>query len=248
MKRVRFRDSGGMVRTGEWHTDGIRYGTRTYEPEEVGVLPPTEPSKFVCVGINYPDIFDEVELERPERPFFFLKSPNALAGHGDTVTLLPGKEEIFHEGELAVVIGEQCRNVPREDAMDVVRGFTCLNDVTNMDDLVTANDTYDWVRTKAFDNAAPFGPVVASPDEVPGDATIELRINGERRQQSSRDELIFSVPEIVEAVTAYMTLEPGDVVATGTPSGIAAMTEGDTVEVEIEGIGTLEHEVRRGDA
>jgi len=139
------------------------------------------------------------------------------------------------------VIDEQCRNVAREDAMDVVRGYTCLNDVSNRDD---QNREQNWVRGKAFDGAAPTGPVLATPEEVPEDAEIELRVNGEPRQSSTIDHLIFPVPELIAEITTYMTLEPGDVISTGTPEGVGPLSDGDEVAVEIEGIGTLEHAVR----
>ncbi len=242
MKRVRFRDPAGAVRTGEWTANGVVFGGQTYDSDEVDVLPPSEPSKIVCVGRNYARHAEERGEDLPDRPLLFLKPPNALAGHGDTVTLPAGKDNIEHEAELAVVIGEQCRNVAEDDAMDVVAGYTCLNDVSNRDD---QRREQNWVRGKAFDGAAPVGPVLATPDEVPDDASVELRVNGETRQDSALDRQIFSVPELVAEITTYMTLEPGDVIATGTPEGVGPLTDGDSVAVEIEGVGTLEHSVRQ---
>ncbi|WP_323192476.1 fumarylacetoacetate hydrolase family protein [Halostella sp. PRR32] len=242
MKRVRFRDPAGAVRTGEWTANGVVFGGQTYDFDEVDVLPPSEPSKIVCVGRNYARHAEERGEDLPDRPLLFLKPPNALAGHGDTVTLPAGKDSIEHEAELAVVIGEQCRNVAEDDAMDVVAGYTCLNDVSNRDD---QRREQNWVRGKAFDGAAPVGPVLATPDEVPDDASVELRVNGETRQDSALDRQIFSVPELVAEITTYMTLEPGDVIATGTPEGVGPLTDGDSVAVEIEGVGTLEHSVRQ---
>ena len=177
----------------------------------------------------------------PDRPLLFLKPPNAVAGHGDEITGPAGKDRVDWEAELAVVIGEQCKHVRAEDAMDVVAGFTCLNDVSNRDD---QNREQNWVRGKAFDGAAPMGPVLATPDEVPADAGVELRVNGETKQSSDREHMIFDVPTLIEEITTYLTLEPGDVIATGTPEGVGALADGDTVEVEIEGVGTLEHDVR----
>jgi 2-keto-4-pentenoate hydratase/2-oxohepta-3-ene-1,7-dioic acid hydratase in catechol pathway len=171
----------------------------------------------------------------------FLKPPNAVASHGDTITLLPDKERIDHEAELGVIIGEQCRHVDEADAMDVVAGFTCVNDISNRED---QDKEQNWVRGKAFDNSCPLGPVMATPDEVPDDARVQLRVNGEVRQESWRDQFIFSVPELIAEITTYITLEPGDVIITGTPSGVAPLEDGDSVEVEIEGIGTLAHDVR----
>ncbi|MFB6170641.1 MAG: fumarylacetoacetate hydrolase family protein [Haloarculaceae archaeon] len=240
MRRIRFRDSAGQTRTGEWTGDEIRFGGDRYDIDDVEVLPPCEPSKVVCIGLNYADHAAETDSDIPERPLLFLKPPNAVTGHGAAVPLLPGKERIDWEAEIAVVIGEQCRNVDEEDAMDVVEGFTCLNDVSNRDD---QREEQNWIRGKAFDNAAPMGPVIADPEHVPEDASIELRVNGETKQSSSREQLIFSIPELIAEITQYMTLEPGDVISTGTPSGIGSLSPGDEVEIEVEGVGTLEHTV-----
>ena len=241
MHHVRFRDPAGAVRRGEWHDDAITFGGERYDHDEVDVLPPVEPSKIVCIGRNYADHAAEMDNDVPDRPLLFLKPPNTLAGHGDTVTLPAGKDRLDHEAELAVVIGEQCRHVAAEDAMDVVAGFTCLNDISNRDD---QNRETNWVRGKAFDGAAPIGPVVADPEHVPDDAAVRLRVNGELRQEGSRDQLFFDVPTLVEEITTYMTLEPGDIVSTGTPAGVGPLEDGDHVAVEVEGVGTLEHTVR----
>ena len=242
MSKVRFSDPAGSVRVGEWTEDGIESAGATHSPDEVDVLPPCEPSKIVCVGLNYADHAEEEGMDVPDRPLLFLKPPNALSGHGDVVALPEGKEKVEHEAELAVVVGEQCRNVAAEDAMDVVAGFTCANDISNRDD---QRIEQNWVRGKAFDNSCPLGPVLVDPAAVPADATVELRLNGETKQRSTRDEFIFEIPEIIEEVTQYMTLEEGDVIITGTPAGVGELSDGDTVEVEIEGIGTLENTVRR---
>jgi 2-keto-4-pentenoate hydratase/2-oxohepta-3-ene-1,7-dioic acid hydratase in catechol pathway len=241
MKQVRFRDPAGAVRTGEWHGDAVSFGGDRYDLDEVDVLPPTEPSKIVCIGRNYANHAAEKDSEVPDRPLLFLKGPNAVAGHGDTIVPPAGKDVIEHEAELAVVIGEQSRHVPAAEAMDVVAGFTCLDDVSNRDD---QRREQNWIRGKAFDGAAPMGPVLATPDEVPEDASIELRVNGDTRQDGSRADMVFSVPELIAEITAYVTLEPGDVIATGTPEGVSPLEDGDRVEIEIEGIGTLEHSVR----
>ncbi|SDN27419.1 2-keto-4-pentenoate hydratase/2-oxohepta-3-ene-1,7-dioic acid hydratase (catechol pathway) [Halogranum gelatinilyticum] len=241
MHHVRFRDPAGAVRQGEWHEDAITFGGERYDHDEVDILPPCEPSKIVCIGRNYAEHAAEMDNDMPNRPLLFLKPPNTLAGHGDTVTLPADKERIDHEAELAVVIGEQCRHVDAEDAMDVVAGFTCLNDLSNRDD---QNKEQNWVRGKAFDGSAPMGPVLADPEHVPDDAAVELRVNGDLRQEGSRDQLFFDVPTLIEEITTYLTLEPGDVISTGTPAGVGPLEDGDTVEVIVEGVGTLEHDVR----
>ncbi len=241
MRTVRFRDPAGTTRTGQLENGTVTHWEQDYSRSEVTLLPPCTPTKIVCVGLNYRDHAEETGMEVPDRPLLFLKPPNTLAADGDTVSLPAGKERIDYEAELGVVIGEQCRDVPETDAMDVVAGFTCVDDISNRDD---QNREQNWVRGKAFDNAAPMGPCVAAPEAVPDDATIELSVNGEQKQQSSREAFIFTVPELVAEVTTYMTLEPGDVISTGTPAGVGPLADGDTVTVSIEGVGTLEHDVR----
>ncbi|WP_049921174.1 fumarylacetoacetate hydrolase family protein [Halopiger djelfimassiliensis] len=243
MKYVRFRDPAGAVRRGEFENGDVRFGNESYslEDEAIDVLPPCEPSKIVCIGRNYADHADEMDSDVPDRPLLFLKPPNAVAAHGDTVTAPAGKERIDYEAELGVVIGTQCRHVPEAEAMDVVEGFTCVNDLSNRDD---QRQEQNWVRGKAFDGAAPIGPVLATPAEVPADASVRSRVNGDRRQDGSRNQLIFSIPELIAEITTYLTLEPGDVIATGTPEGVGPLSDGDRVEIEVEGVGTLEHTVR----
>ena len=240
MAWTRFRDPAGSVRTGEWHGDSVSFGGQTYDLEEVDILSPTDPSKIVCIGLNYRDHAEEVGMDLPERPMLFLKGPNTVASHGDEIPLLPKDVRIDYEAELAVVIDEQCRHVSEDEAMDVVAGYTCLNDVSNRHD---QDDEQNWIRGKAFDHAAPIGPAVVPPEYVPEDAAVRLRLNGETKQDSSLAQLIFSVPELIAEITTYMTLEPGDVIATGTPAGIGAISAGDTVEVDIEGVGVLENEI-----
>jgi len=252
MKRVRFRDPAGSVRTGKWvdddgtpaavaGTDGqIVFGDAKYAPGEVEVLPPCEPSKIVCIGRNYADHAAEQDADVPDRPLLFLKPPSAVSSHASDVTLPAGKERIDHEAELGVVVGQQCKGVDEADAMDVVAGYTCVNDLSNRDD---QRREQNWVRGKAFDNAAPLGPVVATPEHVPADASIELRVDGETRQSSSRDRLLFAIPELIAEITEYLTLEPGDVIATGTPAGVGPLSDGDEIVVDIEGVGQLRHTV-----
>ena len=240
MKQIRFRDEAGTTRTGTFDDGTITAAGRTYAINEVDVLPPCEPTKIVCIGRNYAKHAEELGNDVPDRPLLFLKPPNTLSAHGDTITLPAGKENVEHEAELCVVIGEQCRNVDAEDAEAVIAGYTCMNDVSNRDD---QRKEKNWVRGKAFDNAAPLGPVLASPEELPDDATVSARVNGETRQESTIDHMIFKIPELIEEITQYLTLEPGDVIATGTPEGVGPLADGDHVEIEVEGIGTLEHDV-----
>ncbi|MFB6183970.1 MAG: fumarylacetoacetate hydrolase family protein [Haloarculaceae archaeon] len=250
MKRVRFRDSAGNVRGGRWTTrDGeevitaasgpygrITFDDESFSPDEVDVLAPCEPTKIICVGRNYADHAAERDESVPDRPLLFLKPPSTVATHGQRITLPAGKERIDYEAELGVVIGERCRNVDPNDVEDVIAGYTCLNDLSNRDDQEIEQN---WVRGKAFDDACPLGPLLATPEHLPDDAAIEARVNGETRQSSSIDRMIFSVPDLVAEITSFMTLEPGDVIATGTPEGVGPLADDDEVEIEIEGVGTL---------
>jgi len=259
MRRVRFRDSSGNVRGGRWtRRDGedvvtaaagpygrIAFGDETFDPDDVDILAPCEPTKIICVGRNYADHAAERDEELPDRPLLFIKTPNTVATHGSTVTLPAGKERVEYEAELGVVIGEQCRNVDAVNAEDVIAGYTCFNDLSNRDD---QDREQNWVRGKAFDHAAPVGPVIATPEHLSDDATIESRVNGETRQSSSIDRMIFSIPELVEEITTYMTLEPGDIIATGTPEGVGPLSDGDEVEIEVDDVGTLRHTVQFPDA
>ncbi|WP_254530596.1 fumarylacetoacetate hydrolase family protein [Natrinema gelatinilyticum] len=243
MKYVRFRDPAGAIRRGEYEDGTVRFANESYafDSDEIDILPPSEPSKIVCIGRNYAEHIDEMGSDFPDRPLLFLKGPNTLAAHGDTVTLPADKERIDHEAEIGLVIGEQCRHVPEESAMDVVEGFTCVDDLSNRDDQQLEQN---WIRGKAFDGAAPIGPVLATPDEVPADAAVRTRVNGDLRQDGNREQLIFTIPELIAEITTYMTLEPGDVIATGTPDGVGPVEDGDKVEIDVEGVGTLEHSVR----
>lgn len=241
MHTVRFSDPSGYTRTGKWTEDGIVIADKTYSPDEVTILPPTEPTKIICQAGGYKDHREESGFDdRPERPELFLKTPNCVAAHGDAIELPPGRDLVELEAEFGIVIDEQCRAVAEEDAMNVIAGFTCVNDVSNRDDQA---EERNWVRGKAFDASLPIGPVVATPDEVPEDATLTLRLNGKTKQETTRDMMLFSVSELVSEVTELITLEPGDIIATGTPFGPDELSEGDTVEVEFDGVGVLENHV-----
>jgi 2-keto-4-pentenoate hydratase/2-oxohepta-3-ene-1,7-dioic acid hydratase in catechol pathway len=157
---------------------------------------------------------------------------------------LPTAGRYLHELELAIVIGEDCRNVSRGRASEVIAGFTCFNDITNFERTNSIDPTVLGLRTNSFDNCAPVGPIVASPDLVPADARMELRVNGELRQETRRSNRIFSDDELIEEISKYVALKPGDIVATGAPAGAEELTDGDSVAIEIEGIGELRHTVR----
>ena len=220
--------------------EGLRYDGESLPLEACRLLAPCEATKLVCVGKNYYDHIEEMKSmldasHNPDKPTLFLKAPNALNCHLGTVHAPDFVGRLDYEGELGVVMKRRAKDVPAERAMDYVLGFTCLNDVTARD--VQKSDG-QWARGKNMDGFAPVGPVVT--DEVdPASLDIRTLLNGEVVQQSNTRLLITSVPEIIAFITASMTLEPGDVIATGTPAGVGPMHPGDTVEVEIQGIGTL---------
>jgi 2-keto-4-pentenoate hydratase/2-oxohepta-3-ene-1,7-dioic acid hydratase in catechol pathway len=208
---------------------------------ELRVLPPASPSKIVCVGLNYRDHAEEMHMEIPEEPVLFLKPPSAVIGHEDKIIYPASSSRVEYEAELAFVIGKRCKNISASKALDVIAGYTCFNDVTARD--LQYKDV-QWTRSKSFDTFAAFGPYLASPEEVDiSDAKIACRVNGETMQASSTSNLIFDIPYLIEFITEIMTLEVGDVIATGTPPGVGELQRGDIVEVEIQGIGTLRNEV-----
>jgi 2-keto-4-pentenoate hydratase/2-oxohepta-3-ene-1,7-dioic acid hydratase in catechol pathway len=197
------------------------------------------PTKIVAIGVNYRLHAREMGKELPAQPLMFLKPVSSLIGPGQAIELPPGYTRIDYEAELGVVIGARVRRVSPARALDSVAGFTCLNDVTVRD--LQARDG-QWTRAKGFDTFCPIGPrVVGGVD--PSNLRIVSRVNGETRQDSQTSDLIFSVPEIIAFVSNVMTLEPGDIIATGTPSGVGPLTPGDRVEVEIEDVGVLANPV-----
>lgn len=241
MRIARFRDTTGIIRRGEWTDDGLVAGGKMYTPSDVAILPPTEPTKVICQAGGYVDHRVESGYEEvPDRPELFLKTPNCVSGHNDAIELPPGRKSVEFEAEFAIVIGRQCRDVDEDDAMEYVEGYTCVNDISNRDD---QGKERNWVRGKAFDGSLPTGPVVATPDEVPENARLQLRHNGDVAQETTIEHMIFSVEELVAEVSELITLEPGDLIATGTPFGPDELTPGDVVEVEFEGVGTLQNEV-----
>lgn len=199
------------------------------------LLAPCEPTKIVCVGKNYFDHAKEMGGEVPEQPLLFLKAPNTVNCHEGEIHAPGFVQRLDYEGELAFVIKRRAKNVKAADFADYILGYTCLNDVTARD--IQKSDG-QWTRGKSMDGFAPIGPCIT--DEVDGaDLKIETRLNGETVQSSRTSLFMHGLGKLVEFITASMTLEPGDVVTTGTPAGVGPMKPGDTVEVEIEGIGVL---------
>jgi 2-keto-4-pentenoate hydratase/2-oxohepta-3-ene-1,7-dioic acid hydratase in catechol pathway len=210
---------------------------------EARLLAPVVPSKIVCVGRNYAAHAAELGHDVPPRPLIFLKPPSAVIGPGDAICLPPDSEQVEHEAELAVVIGRRCRHVAAADAGSVILGFTCLNDVTARD-LQRAD--VQFARGKGFDTFCPVGPWIETELDWRDLAVACSVERGGRRQERQRGrtaQMMFDVATIVATVSRIMTLEPGDVLATGTPAGVGPLLPGDLVSVEVEGIGTLTNPV-----
>ena len=204
------------------------------------LLAPVLPGKIVAVGRNYADHAKELGNEAPPEPILFLKPPSALLDPGGEIEMPKVSERVDFEGELAIVIGRRARNVPRAAWREYVLGFTCANDVTARD--LQKRDV-QFTRGKSFDTFCPLGPAIVT-DLDPSDVALTTRVNGEVRQSARTSQMIFAVDLLVEFITSIMTLEPGDVILTGTPAGVGPLQKGDRVEVEIEGIGVLRNGVR----
>jgi 2-keto-4-pentenoate hydratase/2-oxohepta-3-ene-1,7-dioic acid hydratase in catechol pathway len=207
------------------------------------VLAPVHPSKVVAIGLNYKDHAAEMNKPLPAEPLMFLKPSTAVIGPGDSIRLPQGVGEVHYEAELGVVIGTQASRVPADEAMAHVLGLTCLIDVTARE---LQRKEIQYTRAKGFDTFAPIGPCIAVGLD-PAALDVEGWLNGERKQASNTRQLIFSVPQIIAFVSRVMTLLPGDVIATGTPSGVGPLKSGDTFTVKIHGIGELSNPVRNGE-
>ncbi len=211
--------------------------------------PIPDPSKVICLGLNYRDHAEEQNRPLPEKPMLFPKVPSALVGHGEPVILPVDEPKVDYEVELAFVIAKRARNISAADAYDHVLGYTIMNDVSGRK---AQHSERQWLRAKGFETFGPLGPWIVTKDEIPDPhkLTLECRVNGELRQSSNTDQLIFTVPFLVEYISRSMTLEAGDVISTGTPGGVGVfreppvfLGEGDTMTLTVEGIGTLENRI-----
>lgn len=216
-------------------------GEQTVPLTEVALLPPTYPTKAVCIGLNYRAHAMELKYDLPKEPLMFLKPSSSVLPPNEAVIYPPLTENLHYEGELAVVIGSVAKNVAVEDADKVILGYTCANDVTARD---LQQQDGQWTRGKSFDTFLPFGPWIETELDL-DDARITTTLNGEIKQDSNINDLIFKVPELVAKISAVMTLYPGDIILTGTPSGVGPMQEGDVVTIAIEGIGELANTIKR---
>lgn len=211
----------------------------THGVESVRLLPPISPSKIVCVGRNYADHAKELGNPIPIEPLIFLKPPSSLIAHGESIQYPRLSSLVSYEGELGVIIGKRARRISKQDWADYVWGYTCVNDVTARD---LQKKDGQWTRGKGFDTFCPVGQWAVPANEVYLPALrVQLYLNGEKKQDAPISDLIFDLGDIIAYVTQFMTLEPGDLIATGTPPGVGPMEPGNTVRVVIEGVGALEN-------
>jgi 2-keto-4-pentenoate hydratase/2-oxohepta-3-ene-1,7-dioic acid hydratase in catechol pathway len=208
-------------------------------PEGAVLLPPCTPTKIVCIGRNYAEHAKELGNDAPSEPIIFLKPPSALLAANGTIVRPAISQRVDHEGELAIVIGQRASRVAAVNWRDYIRGFACANDVTARD--IQRKDV-QFTRGKGFDTFAPIGPCIET-ELDPSELAIRTLVNGNIKQDGNTRDMVFKCDFLVEFITAVMTLEPGDVILTGTPAGVGPLESGDRVEVEIEGIGVLRNDV-----
>ncbi|MCA1597834.1 MAG: fumarylacetoacetate hydrolase family protein [Chloroflexi bacterium] len=246
MKRVRFQVNGETL-AGRFE-DGrlVAEDGRDFGAEDVTWLPPLVPGTIYGLALNYHDHAEELGLEIPTTPVLFIKARNTLVGHEQPVVAPPGVDYMHYEAELGVVIGRQGRQIKAARALDYVSGYTIVNDVT-VRDFVT-NMYRPPVKAKGFDTFGPIGPWVVE-DEIADPHTLGVRtyVNGEPRQEGNTRDLIFDIPAIIEYICAFATLNPGDMILTGTPKGISHIYPGDTMRIVIDGVGALENPVTSGE-
>jgi 2-keto-4-pentenoate hydratase/2-oxohepta-3-ene-1,7-dioic acid hydratase in catechol pathway len=251
MRFVRFQQKDESPRFGWLHEDkigeieGDLFGAYKRLKAEIPLkdarlLAPSAPSKIVCVGRNYVEHAKELGNEVPKLPLIFFKPPSSVIPSGGTILLPPQSSQVEHEAELVAVIGKRGRNVTAESARDYILGYTVGNDVTARD---LQKSDGQWTRAKGFDTFCPFGPWIDT-DFAPSDALVTCRVNGQMRQLASTRDMVFSVGVLIAYISSVMTLEPGDLIFTGTPAGVSQLQAGDTVEVEIDGLGLLSNSVQ----
>ncbi len=247
MKHARFivegREQTGVVKEDKI----VATSGKVYELDEIEVwLPPIKPNKMIGLALNYADHADELGLEKPKEPVLFIKPNSSIIGHKAPIYYPNGATYMHYENELAVVIGKHGRNIKKEDALDYVSGYTIANDVTVRD---FVNNYYrPPVRAKGHDTFGPMGPYFVDKEDIPDVSNLELRtyVNGELRQRGNTKDLIYTIPELIEFISSFMTLEPNDVIWTGTPKGISHVYPGDVVRLEIDYLGALENKVLDG--
>ncbi|WP_054950325.1 fumarylacetoacetate hydrolase family protein [Numidum massiliense] len=244
MKRARYI-ANGRIHSGTVVEDGILLDARgsTVDSKEVVWLPPVQPGKVIGLALNYADHAVELKLDVPKEPVLFFKGANTFIGHEQPVVYPQGARYMHYEVELAVVIGTAGRNIKRENALEYVKGYTIANDVTVRD--FVGNMYRPPIRAKGFDTFGPIGPWMVDRDDIANPHAIGLRtyVNGERRQEGNTRDLIFKIDELIAFISSFMTLEPDDMIWTGTPKGVSHVYAGDTMALEIDHIGRLENTV-----
>ena len=225
--------SAALLDRAPW--DGGKATGEKVPVRDTDLLAPVVPYKILCIGRNYAAHAKELGHEVPQEPLLFLKPKSSLVGHGGKVVLPPQSERVDHEAELGVVIGKAARNVSREDALSYVYGYTCVCDVSARD---LQKKDGQWSRAKGFDTFCPTGPWIETVLD-PSDVGVRCRVNGHTRQDGRTAQMIFDVPALIAYASAAMTLEPGDLLVTGTPEGVGPLAKGDALEIEIDGIGIL---------
>ncbi|TFH32862.1 MAG: FAA hydrolase family protein [Anaerolineales bacterium] len=252
MRLVRYRTNESAKPIWGWldedkigRLDGSPFGAFSRKPartalSRVQLLPPAEPTKIICVGRNYAAHAAEHDAEIPELPLLFLKPSSSLLPPGGRILLPPQSERVEHEAELALVIGQKGRWIDPQKTGEYILGYTIANDVTARD---LQRQDGQWTRSKGFDSFCPLGPWLET-DLDPADTLITCSVNEQMRQMGSTRDMIFTVPNLVAYISSIMTLEPGDIILTGTPSGVGPLQAGDDVTVDIEGIGSLTNSVR----
>jgi 2-keto-4-pentenoate hydratase/2-oxohepta-3-ene-1,7-dioic acid hydratase in catechol pathway len=252
MRILRFRRDSESPATWGWLDDdhigiidsspyeAFRRETAEIPLDEVELLAPVLPDQIIGIGRNFAAHADEFGFEVPELPLIFLKPPSCVIGNGSPILLPPQSNQVEHEAELAVVIGRRGRWIEPDDAFEYILGYTIANDVTARD-IQRGDET--WTRGKGFDTFCPIGPWIETKLD-PSDLVITCKVNEQMRQMASTRDMIFTIPHLLAFISSVMTLEPGSVILTGTPSGVGALTEGDEVTIEIEGLGVLTNPVR----
>jgi 2-keto-4-pentenoate hydratase/2-oxohepta-3-ene-1,7-dioic acid hydratase in catechol pathway len=239
MKTIRYTLNPKTLPTATDSDPDVRHGDLSKLPAGARLLPPCAPSKIVCVGRNYVEHAKEFNSPVPTEPLIFLKPPSSLIASGDVIVLPKASERVDYEGELGVVIGQRARHVKRSDAPGYILGYTCVNDVSARD--FQRNDS-QWTRGKGFDTFCAVGPCMVPREEVDlNSLRVRTFLNGEKKQDAPITDMLFDLNVIIEFVTAFMTLEPGDLIATGTPSGVGPLQPGSNIRIEIEGVGVLEN-------
>jgi 2-keto-4-pentenoate hydratase/2-oxohepta-3-ene-1,7-dioic acid hydratase in catechol pathway len=244
MQRIRYSLNPHLGPTVTDACADVRYSDSGELPPGARLLPPCSPTKIVCVGRNYAEHAKELGNEPPKEPLIFLKPPSSLIASGDAILYPPLSQRVDFEGELGIVIGRRARKILAAEADAYILGYTCINDVTARD---LQRKDGQWTRGKGFDTFCAVGPCLLPKDDADFAAfRVRTLVDGEVKQDGSVRDMLFSVADIIAYISAFMTLEPGDLIATGTPPGVGLLEPGSTVQVEINQIGILENPVIKG--